>query len=190
MSTTIFLRPAMCLEELQQRVEHALAEGATEITFSDIARAAGEVRELLPLIAARLVMRGVEIDYVEYAPIPPVNMGIQSGRFRYPPEGLFGGGAGSKARFLINGRPGNPYGLNHLYPADVIIMETAGGGGYGDPLERDLAMVESDVMDGYISIESARDDYGIIVDPETKSVDPDATRELRESLKIHPKHHL
>ena len=70
MSTTIFLRPAMCLEELQQRVEHALAEGATEITFSDIARAAGEVKELLPLIAARLILRGVEIEYVEYAPIP------------------------------------------------------------------------------------------------------------------------
>ena len=134
-------------------------------------------------LGRRMILR---IPDDEYAPIPPVNMGIQSGRFRYPPEGLFGGRAGSKARFLINGSPGNPYGLTHLYPADVIIMETAGGGGYGDPLERDPAMVEGDVMDGYISIESARDDYGVVINPETISVDPDATKELRESLKIAP----
>jgi hypothetical protein len=75
MSTTIFLCPAMALPELQQRIEHALSGGATSIVFSDVARARGEVRELLPLIAARLILRGVEIDYVEYAPIPPLPPG-------------------------------------------------------------------------------------------------------------------
>jgi len=45
-----------------------------------------------------------------------VNLGIQSGRFRYPPEGLFGGKSGAKAQFLVNGTQGNPYGLSQLKP--------------------------------------------------------------------------
>ncbi|MFO7738537.1 MAG: hydantoinase B/oxoprolinase family protein, partial [Desulfatiglandaceae bacterium] len=55
-----------------------------------------------------------------YAPLPPVNLGIQSGRFRYPPEGLFDGKNGGKAQFLINGKPGNPYGLTQFGPGDVV----------------------------------------------------------------------
>lgn len=70
MSTTILLRPGMTIAELTERVEHALSEGVAEITFSDVARATGEVEQLLPLLGARLLMRGVEIEYVEYAPIP------------------------------------------------------------------------------------------------------------------------
>ena len=93
-----------------------------------------------------------------YAPLPPVNLGIQSGRFRYPPEGLFGGRPGAKARFLINGRPGNPYGLTQLNPGDVVTMDAAGGGGYGDPEERDPEAVARDVAEGYVSEKSAKSD--------------------------------
>ena len=118
----------------------------------------------------------------EYAPIPPVNLGIQSGRYRYPPEGLFGGKVGSKARFAVNGEHGNPYGLTQLSPGDVVIMDAAGGGGYGDPLERDMEMVERDVMDGYVSPARAREDYGVIINPETLKIDAEATKKLRESL--------
>jgi len=70
MSITIPLRPGMTLEELAERVEHALAKGATSIVFSDLARATGEVEQLLPLFGARLVLRGVEVDYVEHHPVP------------------------------------------------------------------------------------------------------------------------
>ncbi|MBW2616528.1 MAG: hydantoinase B/oxoprolinase family protein, partial [Deltaproteobacteria bacterium] len=73
-----------------------------------------EKRELIPDSAGPGKMKGglgrsvvFRIPDDEYAPIPPVNLGIQSGRFRYPPEGLFGGKDGSRARFLINGEPGN-----------------------------------------------------------------------------------
>ncbi len=106
----------------------------------------------------------------EYAPIPPVSLGIQSGRFRYPPEGLFGGKPGAKARFLINGQPGNPYGLTRLRPGDVVVMEAAGGGGYGNPLERDLDLVIEDVKEGYVTIEGAKRDYGVELDPVTLRV--------------------
>ena len=108
-------------------------------------------------------------------PLPPVNLGIQSGRFRYPPEGLFGGKSGSAARFLVNGKPGNPYGLTQLKPGDVVTMDAAGGGGYGNPLERDLQSIREDVLDGYISIESAGKDYGVVINPDTLEINPKET---------------
>jgi N-methylhydantoinase B len=100
-----------------------------------------------------------------YAPIPPVSLGIQSGRFRYPPEGLFGGKPGAKARFLINNRKGNSYGLTQLNPGDVVVMDAAGGGGYGDPRDRDPEQVKRDVAEGYVSEKSAAEDYGVYVEP-------------------------
>ncbi len=119
----------------------------------------------------------------EYAPIPPVSLGIQSGRFIYPPEGLFGGKPGAKARFLVNGEPGNPYGLTQLKPGDIVVMDTAGGGGYGDPLERDPELVLADVLEGYVSVEGAKRDYGVVIDIEKEQIDWKATKALREKLK-------
>jgi len=149
-----------------------------------------EKRELLPDSAGPGRMKGglgrrvvFRIPEDEYAPTPPVNLGIQSGRYRYPPEGLFGGKDGAKAQFLVNGERGNPYGLTQLRPGDVVIMDAAGGGGYGDPLERELELVENDVLDGYVSTERARKYYAVVIDPDTMTVDSDATRKLRESLK-------
>ncbi len=118
-----------------------------------------------------------------YAPLPPVNLGIQSGRYRYAPEGLFGGKHGTKARFLVNDQPGNPYGLTRMKPGDVIIMDAAGGGGYSDPLDRDPEMVQEDVIQGYVSMEKARESYGVVIDPGTMKVDRGATEELRKSMR-------
>jgi N-methylhydantoinase B len=131
-------------------------------------------------LGRRVILR---IPDDEYAPLPPVNLGMQSGRFRYPPEGLFGGKKGSKAQFLVNGEPGNPYGLTQLNPGDVVVMDAAGGGGYGNPLERERHMVERDVMEGYVSIEGAKNEYGVVINPETGKVDPIATQKLRQSSK-------
>ena len=119
-----------------------------------------------------------------YAPMPPVNLGIQSGRYRYPPEGLFGGKHGAKAQFLVNDQPGNPYGLTRMKPGDVIIMDAAGGGGYGDPLDRDPEIVQQDVIQGYVSMEKAREDYGVVIDPSTMKLDLSATEELRKSMRV------
>jgi N-methylhydantoinase B/oxoprolinase/acetone carboxylase alpha subunit len=95
-----------------------------------------------------------------FAPQPPVQLAIQSGRFRIPPEGLFGGQPGARAQFLVNGKPGNPYGLTLLQPGDTVVMDAAGGGGYGDPHEREREAVERDVREGKVSSESALRDYG------------------------------
>ena len=115
----------------------------------------------------------------KYAPIPPVNLGIQAGRYIHPPEGLFGGKHGAKAQFLVNGVPGNPYGLTQLKPGDVVTIDAAGGGGHGNPLRREPELVESDVIEGYVSLKKAREDYGVIINPKTMKIDKEATRRLR-----------
>ena len=131
-------------------------------------------------LGRRVVFRVPDDDC---APLGPVNLGIQSGRYRYPAEGLCGGRPGSKAQFLVNGRPGDPYGLSQIEAGDVIIMDAAGGGGYGDPLERDPEIVERDVIEGYVSLERAREDYGVVINPKTMKIDSAATEKLRKSLK-------
>jgi N-methylhydantoinase B len=118
-----------------------------------------------------------------YAPIPPVHLGIQAGRYRYPPEGLFGGKPGAKAQFLVNDEPGNPYGLTRLTPGDHVLMDAAGGGGYGDPLDREPELVGQDVADGYVSLESAKKDYGVVLDPQTLVVNISETEKLRSSMR-------
>ncbi len=128
-----------------------------------------ERRELLPdsggagqyrgALGRRLVIR-VPDD------VPPVNLGIQSGRFRLPPEGLFDGKPGAKAQFLVNGKPGNPYGLTRLKPGDVVTMDAAGGGGFGNPKQRDREAILHDVRDGKVSVAGAKEQYRVEVTPE------------------------
>ena len=60
-----------------------------------------------------------------------------------------------------------------------VMVATAGGGGWGNPLDRDPASVREDVLDEFVSIESARNDYGVIINPETLDVDVKATEILR-----------
>jgi N-methylhydantoinase B len=146
-----------------------------------------ERRELLPNsggagrykggLGRRVVFRVPDDDH---APQPPVNLGIQSGRFRYAPDGLFGGQPGARARFLINGENGNPYGLTQLVPGDVVVMDAAGGGGYGEPYERDPELVLRDVTDGYVTPDRARNE-GVIIDQKQMTVDAQATEKLRAS---------
>jgi N-methylhydantoinase B len=50
-----------------------------------------------------------------------------------------------------------------------VRMSTGGGGGYGDPKERPLELVERDVIRGFVSRESARDDYGVVFEPNGKT---------------------
>jgi len=148
-----------------------------------------EKRELLPDSGGPGRMKGglgrtvvFRIPDDAYAPQPPVNLGIQSGRFRYPPEGLFGGKHGAKARFLVNGKDGYPYGLTRLNPGDVVVMEAAGGGGYGDPMDREPGLVIEDVLNGYVTPEHAREEYGVVIDPETLQLDEEATKKLRGTV--------
>ncbi len=106
-------------------------------------------------------------------------------RCRMPPRGLAGGLPGQGGGFIIDrGRPTEwRPGLrqtNVLLPkGSTITMQVSGGGGYGDPLERPVAAVQADLREGYVSVEGARRDYRVIVDPVTFEVDEAATRVLR-----------
>lgn len=115
----------------------------------------------------------------EYAPVPPVNLGIQAGRYLYPAEGLFGGKPGSTAQFLVNGEPGNSYGLTQMKPGDIVTIDAPGGGGYGNPFDREPQLVVSDVIEGYVTIEGARTEYGVVINPKTFEIDEKETQKLR-----------
>ncbi len=145
-----------------------------------------EARELVPDSGGPGRMRGglgrkmvIRVPDDEYAPQPPVTIAIQAGRFKYPPEGIFGGKPGAKAQFLVNEEPGDPSGLTFCKPGDVVAFYSAGGGGYGDPFERDPELVRRDVIYGYVSVERAREDYGVVIDPETFEIDYQATERIR-----------
>jgi N-methylhydantoinase B len=149
-----------------------------------------EKRELLPDSGGPGKLKGglgqrevFRIPDDEYAPAPPVNLGIQAGRHIHAPEGLFAGKPGAKAQFLVNGVPGNSFGLTQLKPGDAVTIDAAGGGGCGKPLDRDPEMVEKDVLEGYVSLEKAREDYGVVINPKTLKADEPATRKLKESLR-------
>jgi N-methylhydantoinase B len=128
-----------------------------------------ECRELLPDSGGAGRQRGglgrrvvIRIPDDAYGPQGPVNLAIQSGRFRLPPHGLFGGGPGARAQFLVNGEPGDPYGLTSLKPGDVVTMDAAGGGGFGPAEDRSPELVRRDLREGFISEKTARKVYGLI----------------------------
>ena len=67
---------------------------------------------------------------------------------------------------------------------DLIRLVTPGGGGWGDPLERDIEAVRLDVVRKLVSFKSAERDYGVIIDQETFEVDETATDSLRKTTAI------
>jgi N-methylhydantoinase B len=67
-----------------------------------------------------------------------------------------------------------------VQPGDRLVFRTAGAGGWGDPRQRDAALVEQDVRRGLVSAEQARERYGVIVG------DPAATADLRAGLGASP----
>ena len=66
---------------------------------------------------------------------------------------------------------------------DVFIHDQPGPGGWGDPLERDPAKVLRDVINELVGLESARDDYGVVLDVTTGVVDEAATARRRRELR-------
>ena len=73
--------------------------------------------------------------------------------------------------------------LYELKPGDVILKISGGGAGVGNPMERDPEKVRWDVYNEFISIEKARDMYGVVIDPVTLTVDQERTKALRSQKK-------
>ncbi len=70
-----------------------------------------------------------------------------------------------------------------LGEGDSVITIAGGGGGYGDPLDRAPEAVREDVTSGYVSVERARQDYGVVINPSTFDIDIEATSKLRRELR-------
>ncbi|MEX2643167.1 MAG: hydantoinase B/oxoprolinase family protein [Acetobacterales bacterium] len=109
---------------------------------------------------------------------------VRSDRETNPPWGLLGGGKGSGQVTRLN--PGTPKEerapskfIKTLRKGDVLRSEMPGSGGYGNPLERDTKAVAEDVRQGKMTVERARDAYGVVVDPKTFAVDEKATAAAR-----------
>lgn len=101
-----------------------------------------------------------------------------------PPWGLWGGEPGAVAGHRLRTSPEAEFEevevQRQWVPAEAAaVVLTAGGGGWGDPLERDAAAVLEDVREGYVSVEAARERYGVAVAGEPPAVDEDATAALR-----------
>jgi len=105
-----------------------------------------------------------------------------------PAFGILGGGSGipvgshvirdgGELRFPTPGKVGG----FRLVKDDVLVLQSAGGGGYGDPLERPVERVVGDLRDGYISPAACRERYGVVV-RDGLEVDSAATASLRREL--------
>jgi N-methylhydantoinase B len=97
---------------------------------------------------------------------PGIHWSLRSGRHVTPPYGLDGGAGGRLGRALVN--PGTPSERaqpgrfsTRVEAGDVVVLEKAGGGGFGDPRARPFAEVLDDVLDDYVTRASAIADYGV-----------------------------
>ena len=106
-------------------------------------------------------------------------------RHKFAPWGLQGGADGPLCRTEIQRRgeaaePLPSKGALMLYPGDRLRLWTTGSGGYGPPLRRDPQRVLDDVADGRVSLQAARDVYGVVIVDD--DVDTEATEQRRSEL--------
>jgi N-methylhydantoinase B len=100
------------------------------------------------------------------------------------PQGIYGGKDGGKGEFLIRKADGTEIRLKSktsikLEQGDVFIARTPGGGGCGNPLKRDPQAVLKDFINGFVSIESAKQDYRVVIDKYAKEVNWETTKRIR-----------
>lgn len=114
----------------------------------------------------------------------------QMERVECRPWGLFGGlsAMGNGVSLKRAGQDEVDYTTGKVFSQmlkanDTWTLRSGGGGGFGNPTERDTARVESDVLNGYVSLESARQHYGVVIDKATRKADRAATAHLRERMR-------
>ena len=125
-----------------------------------------------------------EIEAIDHT----ATLGGRGDRVKIKPWGLEGGKEASGSRYYKRLRDGESVPLPSkfqgiiLKPGERIVIETAGGGGWGDPLARDSELVRRDVVEGLITLERAREAYGVVIDPENLEVLQVETRQLRSQM--------
>ena len=109
----------------------------------------------------------------------------------FPPRGVLGGESGGPSLGFVLDERGETIqelpliGLFEIEAGHALEAHTTGGGGFGNPLDRDPERVRDDVRDGWVSVEKARGTYGVVLDlePELFAVDYAATDRLRREIR-------
>jgi N-methylhydantoinase B len=110
----------------------------------------------------------------------PYTLSAMYDRTRFPAPGMLGGrdgGAGSVS--TASGKQLHPKRQQLIPAGERVVLKLPGGGGYGDPLERDPELVSRDAEDGLISPAHASEAYGVVLAGDGFSVDEEATERLR-----------
>lgn len=103
----------------------------------------------------------------------------------FAPQGLFGGRAGATGRLVLNPGTEGEADLPSMLPyrtfkaGEVLRTVSPCGGGYGDPMLRDPQMVLDDVLDGHLTVDQARSEYGVVIDAATHQLQAPETKEQR-----------
>jgi N-methylhydantoinase B len=161
---------------------------------------AEQIEAKFPLLVERYALRqdsggaghrrgGLGVEQVVQAR-SQIHFHTQMDRTKCRPWGLYGGLAGFGNAVAIhrfgeeeqrfdNGKAFNLV----LEPGDAFIKRSGGGGGFGSPLDRDLDRVEDDLFQGYISKQSAEENYGVVFRPGTSSVDRSASSVKRDEMR-------
>jgi len=127
---------------------------------------------------------------VSYRGEQPWSVSGMVDRTRFTAHGLAGGQPGALGEFKANGESVEPKTVMWLEPSVRMTLNPPGGGGYGDPLDRDPQRVFDDVVNGYVSIAAAREIYGVVISfvgkadslvrlPEHYRLDQEGTAALR-----------
>ena len=137
---------------------------------------------------------GLALDQTMAYPYGPGTLSCIGDRERFGPPGAFGGGEGAKAGLIINHGTESERGIGGIFAAgaavyvgEVAHFWSAGGGGFGNPLERDPHKVVEDIKDDYVSVAAARAQYGVVVKEidrrkQTYEVDTAATEKVRAEM--------
>jgi N-methylhydantoinase B len=185
----------------------AIKDGLNTTGFpSGVAGVPAEVMEsLTPLVQYRRELRadsggpgtyrGGLGQWTEVAYRGDASWGVSAlvDRTRFPATGLEGGKSGSPGEFLVNNtmRP-QPKALISLAPGARVQLNPPGGGGYGNPFQRPGDLVLNDVVNGYVSLEAAEREYGVVIrylgsqdllvrPPKLYVIDESATLALRKA---------
>jgi N-methylhydantoinase B len=128
---------------------------------------------------------GLGADFVVEA-LAPLSLSTTIERAHCRPWGLHGGreAAGNALSLRLDGAwnhemPNAKLLTQRLRTGDAFMLRSGGGGGFGDAMTREIAIVAKDVTEGYVSAQAAAWEYGVVVDLQAGKADPARTAELR-----------
>jgi N-methylhydantoinase B len=114
---------------------------------------------------------------------------VTAERGRVAPKGLFGGLEGACFKSTVTKPDGSVVDMPSkgaaavVHRGDRVLIRCAGSGGYGDPLDREPDRVLKDVQDGYVTAQSARENYGVVLSNDNRKLDAAATAALRQRMR-------